>query len=179
MNGRDWVDDVRQVFSRQRTLLERALEQVSDEDFFREPDEVSNSCAVMIKHVAGNMRSRWTDFLTTDGEKPDRNRDGEFEIAGGEDRAAIEEALARGWKTLETALDSIDPERLDQTVSIRGEAHTVMQAVNRQISHYAHHIGQLVYLARMFAGPSWKSLSIPKGESETFNQMPDKYIDGK
>lgn len=179
MHGSEWLEDVRLLFSKQRGLLERALDQVSDEDFFREPNEVSNSCAVMAKHLAGNMRSRWTDFLTTDGEKPDRNRDGEFEIGEAEDRAAIERALAEGWGRLEVAIDSIDPTKLDQVILIRGEEHTVMQAVHRQVSHYAYHIGQLVYVARMWAGPKWKSLSIPKGQSETFNKAPDKYVDRK
>jgi len=175
MNGRAWLEDVRWTFSKQRGLLERALDQVSDDDFFREANEVSNSCAVMVKHLAGNMRSRWTDFLTTDGEKADRHRDGEFEIFATEDRASIMRALDDGWRRLESALDSLDPERLDQMVQIRAEPHTVMQAVHRQVSHYAYHIGQIVYVARMWAGSKWKSLSIPKGESETFNKSPDQY----
>jgi len=179
MNGNDWLQDVRRVFSKQRGLLERALDQVSDENFFREPNEVSNSCAIMVKHLAGNMRSRWTDFLTADGEKPDRNRDGEFEIGERDDRVAIEAALNEGWKRLEIALDSLNETNLDQKVLIRGEEHTIMQAVHRQVGHYAYHIGQVVYVARMWAGPEWKSLSIPKGQSERFNQAPEKYTDGK
>jgi len=179
MNGNEWLQDVRRVFAKQRGLLERALDQVSDESFFREPNEVSNSCAIMAKHLAGNMRSRWTDFLTTDGEKPDRHRDGEFEIDEKDDRAAIERALNEGWSRLEIALDSLDPDRLDRKILIRGEEHTVMQAVHRQMGHYAYHIGQIVYVARMWAGPAWKSLSIPKGQSEMFNQAPEKYTDGK
>ena len=179
MDGRSWLEDVRYTFAKQRGLLERTLDQVSDDDFFREPNEVSNSCAVMVKHLAGNMRSRWTDFLTTDGEKPDRNRDGEFELAGADDRAALERALADGWAKLEQALDSLEATRLEAVVMIRGEEHTVMQAVHRQVSHYAYHIGQIVYVARMWAGPGWKSLSIPKGQSAAFNRAPDKYNESK
>lgn len=178
MDGRHWLEDVRWTFAKQRGQLERALDQVSDENFFRAPDEASNSCAVIVKHLAGNMRSRWTDFLTTDGEKPDRNRDGEFEVGNSDDRAALERALAEGWHALETALDSIDPAKLEQTVVIRGEPHTVMQAVHRQVAHYASHIGQIVYLAKLWAGGSWKTLSIPKGQSEAFNRKPDKYTGG-
>lgn len=169
MDGRSWLEDVRYTFAKQRGLLERALDQISDDDLFRAPDEVSNSCAVMVKHLAGNMRSRWTDFLTTDGEKPDRNRDGEFELLEVDDRASLERALNEGWARLESALDSLDAGQLDRIVLIRGEKHTVMQAVHRQVSHYAYHIGQIVYVARMWAGGGWKSLSIPKGESEAFN----------
>lgn len=171
MNGRDWLEDVRFTFSKQRGLLERALEQVSDDDFFRMPDEESNSCAVMVKHLAGNMRSRWTDFLTADGEKPDRMRDGEFEIHDDEDRPALERALADGWQRLESALDSLDAEDLDRIVLIRSVKHTVVQAVHRQVAHYAYHIGQIVYVARMWAGPKWKSLSIAKGQSQAHDRM--------
>jgi hypothetical protein len=178
MDGRVWLEDVRQVFEKQQDLAERALVQVGDGDFFRQADEVSNSCAVIVKHIAGNMRSRWTDFLTTDGEKPDRDRDGEFEIREGDSRESLERALAEGWRRLGTALDSIDPDDLGRRIMIRGEALTVMQAVHRQVSHYAYHIGQLVHVARALAGPSWKSLSIPKGESRTFNLAPDKYLGG-
>ena len=170
MDGRRWLEDVRSQFASQRGLVDRALDQTSDEDFFREPDEVSNSIAVIAKHLGGNMRSRWSDFLTSDGEKQDRDRDGEFEMQDGDSREAVEAFLAEGWKTLETTLDSLDPDDLEKTVNIRGEPHTVVQAIQRQLSHYAYHIGQLVYVARMWAGPSWKSLSIPKGESKAFNR---------
>ncbi len=176
MDGGKWLEDVRREFSKQRGLLERALDQVRDDDFFREANEVSNSCAIIMKHIAGNMRSRWTDFLTTDGEKADRKRDGEFEIEDGDDRASIVTALDEGWRRLETALDLLEANDLERSVTIRGEPHTVVQAVQRQLSHYAYHIGQFVYVARMWAGPSWKSLSIPKGESETFNAAPPGYV---
>jgi len=176
MDGGKWLENVRREFAKQRGLIERALEQVSDEAFFKQANEVSNSIAIITKHIAGNMRSRWTDFLATDGEKENRDRDGEFEVREGDDRASIEKALSDGWHRLETALDSIDPEDLDRTVMIRGEPHTVMQAVQRQLSHYAYHIGQLVYVARLWKGASWQSLSIPKGESAAFNATPDKYV---
>jgi len=159
-------------FSYYRKLAEGALEQVRDEDFFRSPDGESNSIAVIVKHIAGNMRSRFSDFLTSDGEKPDRRRDQEFEIAPTTSRAELMKAWEAGWKTVLDAVTPLSPSDVMRTVTIRGEPHTVLQAVSRHVAHYAHHIGQLVFLAKYWCGPSWKSLSIPRGKSEEFNRLP-------
>jgi hypothetical protein len=152
-----------------KKLADRAIEQMSDEQLFTTIDEEANSIAVIVKHIAGNMRSRWTDFLTTDGEKPDRNRDGEFA-----DPPATREALLddweKGWRLLISALEPLTDADLSRTVLIRGEAHSVMQAINRQIAHYASHIGQIIFLARHLAGKNWKTLSIPRNRSAEFNQ---------
>ena len=159
-------------FSTYRKLAEGALAQVRDEDFFRSPDPESNSIAVIVKHLAGNMRSRFTDFLTTDGEKPERRRDQEFEMAPSTSRADLMKAWEAGWKTVLDAVTSLGPSDVMRTVTIRGEPHTVLQAVSRQVAHYAHHIGQIVFLAKHWSGASWKSLSIPRGKSEEFNRRP-------
>ena len=154
-----------------KALADKAAAQVSDEEFFRAIDPESNSIAVIMKHVAGNMRSRWTDFLTSDGEKPDRRRDSEF-LAEGEDRAAILERWEAGWRTLFDTLESLKPEDVARTVTIRGEPHTVVEAVNRQLSHYGQHTGQIVFLAKHLKSSDWKTLSIARGKSEDFNQAP-------
>ena len=159
-----------------KRLADGALEQISDEQFFAAPGDVDNSLAVMVKHLAGNMRSRWTDFLTTDGEKPDRDRDTEFELREGESRASLSEAWEAGWRVYLDALRSLRPDDVARTVTIRGEPHTVLEAVQRQATHYAYHVGQIVYLARHHAGARWRSLSIPKGESRRFNENPSKYL---
>ena len=122
-----------------------------------------------MKHMAGNMRSRWTDFLTTDGEKPDRRRDSEF-VSEGEDRAAITLRWEEGWRTVFDALASLGPGDLSRTVTIRGEPHAVVEAVNRQLSHYGQHTGQIVFLAKHLRSSAWKTLSIPRGGSESFNE---------
>jgi hypothetical protein len=129
---------------------------------------VSNSVAVIFKHVAGNLRSRWTDFLTTDGEKPDREREREFD-ASGEDRAAVLARWEQGWSVLFETLDGLEPADLLRTVTIRREPHTVIEAVSRQLSHYAYHAGQVVFLAKHLKSEGWRYLSIPPGESERFN----------
>jgi hypothetical protein len=155
-------------FRKYYALAGGALAQVEDADFFRTVDAESNSIALILKHLSGNMRSRWTDFLTTDGEKPDRNRDTEFEL---EPRDTRETILARwddGWNLLFAALAPLTEADLSREVPIRGEPHTVLQAVHRQLTHYAYHVGQIVFLARHFAGTRWKSLSIPKGRSKEF-----------
>jgi hypothetical protein len=143
------------------------MAQISDEELFQTLDADMNSIAVIVKHIAGNMRSRWTDFLTTDGEKPDRNRDSEFE-----DPPATRETLLGvwedGWQRVFTALEPLSDDDLGRKVFIRGEAHSVMQTINRQIAHYANHVGQIVLLAKHFKGAEWKSLSVPKGRSADF-----------
>ena len=148
---------------------EAAIAQIDDAELFATLDEGSNSIAVIMKHVAGNMRSRWTDFLTTDGEKPDRNRDSEFETGAADTRERIFWLWEDGWTRVLHAVSSLAPEDFLKTVTIRGEAHSVLEAVNRQMTHYAAHVGQIVLLAKHYAGPTWKTLSIPRGQSRTFD----------
>ena len=163
------LSQARTYFEAVRRKAERALAQVDDAQYFRRIDAESNSLALMVKHVAGNLRSRWTDFLTTDGEKPDRNRDGEFETDAADTRAALTQRWDEGWATLFATLDALTPSDLGRTVMIRSEPHTVLEAIERQKEHYAYHVGQIVFLARHLAGPGWTSLSIPRGQSEAFH----------
>ncbi|HYT20838.1 MAG TPA: DUF1572 domain-containing protein [Candidatus Polarisedimenticolia bacterium] len=158
------------LFRYYQKLGERAMAQCPDEGLLAVLDVESNSIAIVVKHMAGNMRSRWTDFLTTDGEKPDRNRDTEFE-APPVTRADLMEVWNRGWKYLFDALEPLTDADLDRTITIRGEPHSVTQAINRQIAHYSYHVGQIVYLARHFAGDKWQSLTIPKRKSTEFNKQ--------
>jgi len=164
-----YIQDSLELFRYYKKLAERAMEQVTDEQLFTTLDDEANSIAVVVKHMAGNMRSRWTDFLTSDGEKPDRNRDSEF-VAPPATRSALMEDWEDGWNRVFTALEPLTDADLGRTITIRGEAHSVMQAVNRQVAHYAHHIGQIVLLAKHFAGAQWQSLSIPKNRSAEFNR---------
>ena len=157
------------LFRYYKRLAERAMEQVTDEQLFATLDDEANSIAVVVKHMAGNMRSRWTDFLTTDGEKPDRDRDGEF-VDPPATREALLAAWEDGWSRLFGALPLSDAD-LTRTITIRGEAHSVMQAVNRQVAHYAHHVGQIVLLAKHFAHERWQSLSVPRNRSAEFNRQ--------
>jgi len=163
-----YMDDSLSLFRYYKKLGDRAMAQVSDEQLFLQIDEEANSIAIVVKHVAGNMRSRWTDFLASDGEKPSRNRDSEFA-----DPPATREALLNlweeGWWCLFCALEPLTDADLARTITIRGEAHSVMQAVNRQLAHYPYHVGQIVLLARHFAKDKWESLSIPKSRSAEFN----------
>jgi hypothetical protein len=144
------------------------MAQVADDQLFTVLDNEGNSIAIIVKHMAGNMRSRWTDFLTTDGEKPDRNRDGEFA-----DPPATREALMaeweNGWNRVFAAIEPLTDADLARKVTIRGEAHSVMQAINRQLAHYPHHAGQIVLLAKHFACDHWQSLSVPRNKSAEFN----------
>jgi uncharacterized damage-inducible protein DinB len=160
-----WIADAILQFRKYKKLGEGALAQVSDEDFFRTIDPESNSVALVVKHMAGNLRSRWTDFLTADGEKADRHRDEEFEARSTDTRQSLMAAWEAGWTTLFDALAPLRDGDLLREVRIRREPHTVVQAVNRQMTHYAYHVGQIVFLARHFAGARWRSLSIPKGKS--------------
>lgn len=153
-----------------KRMAEKAAGQVDDAGLFRSPDTEGNSIAVIMRHMAGNMRSRWTDFLTSDGEKPDRRRDGEFEMAEGTRREDVLADWENGWTALFTALEPLTDEELGRTVMIRGEPHSVMQAVQRQVAHYAYHVGQIVLLARHWAGSAWTTLSIARGDSERFNR---------
>jgi len=160
-----YIDDTVLQLNKLKGQAEKAIAQVDDEHFFATLDPEANSIAIIMKHVAGNMRSRWTDFLTSDGEKPDRNRDGEFEIASNDTRAHVLAAWEDGWARVLSAVSSLEPDDLAKKVSIRGEEHTVVEAINRQVSHYSAHVGQIVLLAKHYAGAGWKTLSIPRGKS--------------
>ncbi len=164
-----YVEDSQTLFRQFKKLADRAMEQVSDEQLFATLDAETNSIAIVVKHMAGNMRSRWTDFLTTDGEKPDRNRDAEFADPPAT-REALLEAWEGGWKCLYQALEPLSDADLGRRVTIRGEAHSVMQAINRQVAHYALHVGQIVMLAKHFAHDRWQTLSVPRNQSAEFNR---------
>ena len=164
-----YLTSVKKEFLRYKSLGDKAMAQVADEALHWQYNEESNSIATTVKHIWGNMLSRWTNFLTEDGEKEWRQRDQEFE----EDKATRAEVLARweeGWACLFTALDALREEDLSRTVYIRAEGHTVMEAINRQLAHYPYHVGQIVYLARMQAGDKWTSLSIARNKSDEFNR---------
>jgi hypothetical protein len=164
-----YVEDSLSLFRAYRGLGEKAIAQVSDADLNRQIDSESNSIAIIVKHLHGNMRSRWTDFLTSDGEKPDRNRDTEFDAPP----TSREELLAMwnaGWACLFNAIEPLTDADLGRTINIRTEPHSVMQAINRQMGHYAMHVGQIVMLAKHFQGEAWKTLSIPRNRSGEFNR---------
>jgi Protein of unknown function (DUF1572) len=165
-----YLEDCLALFRQYKGLAERAMEQITDEQLFATLDPESNSIAIIMKHLAGNMRSRWTGFLTTDGEKPDRRRDAEF-IDPLPTRRDLLEAWEDGWKRLFETLESLSEEDLKRTITIRSEAHSVMQAVNRQVAHYGLHVGQIVLLAKHFAGSGWKPVSVPRGQSAEFNRQ--------
>jgi hypothetical protein len=152
-----------------KRLTEGAMAQLSDEEMFRLIDPESNSVALLVKHMAGNMRSRFTDFLTTDGEKPTRHRDQEFILDANTTRADVMHWWEDGWAVVFAAIQSLKPEDVSRTVTVRGEPHSVLQAINRQIAHYAHHSGQIVFLAKHLKSSQWKTLSIARGKSEEFN----------
>jgi uncharacterized damage-inducible protein DinB len=163
-----YLEDSISLFRYYKQLAERAMEQLSDEQLFASLDEEMNSVAIIAKHMAGNMRSRWTDFLSSDGEKPNRNRDGEF-VEPPRNRAELMKMWNQGWDWVFAALEPLSDADLERKVTIRGEPHSVMQAINRQIAHYAHHVGQIVFLAKHFKGKDWKSLSVPRNRSGEFN----------
>ncbi len=176
--ARNCLDDALYSFRSYKRLAERALEQVSDDEFFARIDDESNSLALMVKHIAGNQRSRWTDFLTSDGEKPDRHRDTEFELMN-DTRESLLKYWESGWTTLFDALEGLTPEDLEKTVAIRGEPHTVVEAIIRQLTHYAYHIGQIVFLAKHLRASEWKTLSVPRNRSAEFNQfLAEKQAEG-
>ena len=171
--GDVWLADVRREIAKYRALAENAIAQVPEERWSVRLDPEANSIGLVMKHLAGNMRSRWTDFLTTDGEKPDRHRDREFEDDAGDDAAAIRARWDEGWALVRTAIDPLRSDDLARTVTIRGEPHPVAQAIQRQLTHYAYHVGQIVFLAKHLAGPGWRSLSIPRGRSREFDVRKD------
>src|SRR6266853_1669436 len=164
-----YLEDSVALFHFYKKMGEGAMEQVTDEQLFATLDEEMNSIAIIVKHMAGNMRSRWTDFLTSDGEKPDRNRDMEF-VAPSATRADLVTLWNAGWELVFRALEPLSDADLERKVTIRGEPHSVMQAINRQIAHYAYHSGQIVFLAKHFKARDWKSLSVPRNKSADFNQ---------
>jgi len=164
-----YLEDSLSLFRYYKKLGEGAMEQVSDEQLFAALDPEMNSIAIIVKHMAGNMRSRWTDFLTSDGEKPNRNRDTEFEQPPST-RAELLKLWNEGWGRVFGALEPLSDSDLERTVTIRGEPHSVVQAINRQIAHYSYHIGQIVFLAKHLNANGWKSLSVPRNRSAEFNQ---------
>ncbi len=164
-----YLQDSIASFRAYKKMADKALAQLRDEEYFVTLDEEANSIAVIMKHMAGNMFSRWTDFLTTDGEKPDRNRDMEFVI---EPKTGKQEVIAywdKGWQRVFDTLEALGAKDLEKKVLIRGEEHTVVQAINRQLMHYSYHIGQIVFLAKHFRSTAWNSLSIPRNRSTEFN----------
>ncbi len=169
-----YLDEARRQMRGHKRMGEGAMSQLNDADFFAVLDPESNSVAILVKHLAGNMRSRFTDFLTSDGEKPDRFRDTEFEITAATTRADVIKWWEEGWDFVFTAIDGLKPEDVMRTVTIRGEAHTVLQAINRQIAHYAAHVGQIVFLAKHLRSSEWTTLTIPRGKSEEFKKVTPK-----
>jgi hypothetical protein len=163
-----YLADSLSLFRQYKIQGERAMAQLSDDDLFRALDDESNSIAVIVKHMAGNMRSRWTDFLSSDGEKPDRKRDTEF-VEPPATRAALLELWENGWKCVFSALEPLTDGDLGRRVVIRGEVHSVMQAINRQMAHYGMHTGQIILLAKHYKGADWQTLTIPKNRSAAFN----------
>jgi hypothetical protein len=170
--GALFIDDTTATFRRQKELAERAMAQVDDHDFFRTIDSESNSIAVVVKHIGGNLRSRFTDFLLSDGEKPNRDRDGEFETPPGTSRSQIMAAWETGWTALFAALESLRPQDLETTVHIRGEPVSALGALHRALAHVAQHVGQVVMLAKHLRSENWKTLSIPRGQSRDWRPTP-------
>jgi hypothetical protein len=166
---KSYLEDSLAVFRQYKKLAESAVAQVTDDQLIAVLDEEMNSIAIIVKHMAGNMRSRWTDFLTSDGEKPDRNRDSEF-VEPPATREALIKIWEEGWRRVFAALEPLSEADLSRTVTIRGEPHSVMQAINRQVAHYALHCGQIVLLAKHFQHDKWKSLSVPRNRSAEFNK---------
>ena len=163
-----YLKDITTLFRFYKSLADRAMEQAPDEALFATLDAESNSIAIIGKHLSGNMRSRWTDFLTSDGEKPDRNRDSEFE-APPATRAELMALWELGWKNLFAGLATVTDADLSRTIHIRGEAHSVIQAINRAVTHTSYHVGQIVFLSKHFAGTKWIALTVPRGKSSQYN----------
>ena len=176
MNHENYIDLLLREFKRLKSLADGAISQCSDEQFFAVPGPTDNSVAVIVKHVAGNLLSRWTDLFTSDGEKPGRNRDLEFEILPGDSRAELLDLWERGWSALFAALSPLTDADMTRSIRIRDESLTLLQGANRQLTHYSYHVGQIVYVAKHFCGPAWKTLSIPRGGSGQFNQRPTAYV---
>jgi len=164
-----YIEDALAVFRQYKQLGDKAIAQVTDEQMFASLDEESNSIAIIVKHLAGNMRSRWTDFLTSDGEKPTRNSDSEF-VDPPKTREAVVREWEQGWACVFSAIEPLTDADLSRTITIRGEAHSVMQAINRQVAHYAMHVGQIILLAKHYAGAQWQTLSVARNRSSEFNR---------
>ena len=179
MNLNDYLTDVKTELYNLKTQAEKALGQVSDEDFFKLIDPDANSIAQLVKHISGNMQSRWRDFLTTDGEKPDRNRDTEFIITENDSREALMNRWNDSWEILRNTLESLIPDDLDKTITIRTKEGKVYSAIHRQMTHYSAHVGQILLLAKHFAGENWQTLSIAKGKSDEFFNSVKKNQDVK
>jgi hypothetical protein len=169
-----YLEEARRQMRGQKRMGEGAMAQLGDDEFFLTLDPESNSVAILVKHLAGNMRSRFTDFLMSDGEKPDRFRDREFEVSGTTTRAEVMRWWEEGWSCVLGAIETLKPEDVSRTATIRGEPHTVLEAINRQIAHYAAHIGQIVFLAKHLRSSKWKTLTIPRGKSEEFKKVSPK-----
>jgi hypothetical protein len=165
----NYFDDAVASLKNYKKLADKAVAQLKDDEFFVTLDDEANSVAVIMKHMAGNMFSRWTDFLTSDGEKPDRNRDMEFVIGPDTTKDEVVDYWERGWACVFAAIEPLNLEDFEKTVSIRGEPHTIVMAINRQLMHYSYHIGQIVFLAKHFRSTQWNSLSIPRNKSAEFN----------
>lgn len=164
----NYLDSVKKQFSYYKMLGEKAIDQLPDDKLFWQCNEESNSVASIVKHLSGNMLSRWTDFLTTDGEKDWRNRDEEFENDM-QTRDAVLDKWNSGWNCLFNALNSLTQDDLKKEIFIRNEPHMVIEAINRQLAHYPYHVGQIVFIGKMICGSNWKSLSVPKRKSQEFN----------
>jgi hypothetical protein len=166
----NYLNDSITTFRNYKQMAEKAINQVSDEEFFRTLDDEDNSMAIIVKHIAGNQRSRWKEFLTTDGEKDFRQRDTEFELID-ETRESLMAYWENSWQILFDAIEPLTVEDFEQTVTIRGETHTIVEAINRQLTHYAYHIGQITFLAKHFKSKDWQTLSVPKNKSAEFNEF--------
>jgi len=169
-----YLQEIRRQFRGHKRMAEAAMAQLEDKDFFTLIDPEANSVAILVRHIAGNARSRFADFLTSDGEKPDRFRDQEFEISGKTTREEVMRWWEQGWAHVFSALDSLKPDDVTRTVTIRQEPHTVLQALNRALAHYAQHIGQIVFLAKHLRSSHWQTLSVPRGKSEEYKVAPPK-----
>lgn len=172
MTGPDYLTNLKFEFGRLKSLAESGLTQITDDDFLLAVDSDNNSAAVTVKHVGGNLQSRFRNFLTTDGEKPDRNRDREFEILPGDSRDSLMRAWRTGWQTLFDSLEQLQPSDLTRTVLIRAEEHTVLQAMNRSLTHTAYHVGQIILLCKQLSGKNFKALRLAQNESDEFKCNP-------
>lgn len=168
-NDENFLDSAKKLFRYYKSLGEKAIAQLNDEQVLIKPNEASNSIALIVHHMSGNMISRFTDFLTTDGEKPWRNRESELEVAY-PNKTAMMEAWEKGWTCLFNTVDALKPEDLSKIIYIRNEGQTVLEAIQRQLAHYPHHVGQILFQAKVLKGDEFKSLSIPKGGSSDFNK---------
>ena len=172
----DYLTSVKKQFAYYKSLGEKTFEQLTDEQLYWQYNPESNSIAMIVKHMSGNMISRWTDIFTTDGEKPTRNREAEF-TPSTPTRQTITETWEQGWQCLFDTLDKLTADDLDKIIYIRNQGHTVMEAINRQLAHYPYHVGQIVFLGKMLCNENWHSLSIPRGQSENYNA--DKFAQEK